>query len=116
MSACKKNGQTVVLFEKGTTKTPSVVPFKKGTTKTRTVIPFEKVTAKTRTAVPFEKGTTKTQTAVPFEKRNNRNDKNAHKCCSFRKGTAKYTTIKCKHAKNELAVHCIDAEDGSQFE
>jgi len=44
-----------------------------------------------------------------LKKRNSRNDKNAHKCCSFRKGTAKYTTIKRKHAKNELAVHCIDA-------
>ena len=28
----------------------------------------------------------------------------------------KCTSMKCKHAKNELAVHCIDAEDGSQFE
>ena len=28
----------------------------------------------------------------------------------------KYTSMKCKHAKNELDVHFIDADDESQFE
>jgi len=38
------------------------------------------------------------------------------KCCSFEKEQQKCTIIKCKHAKNELVVHYIDAEDGPQFE
>lgn len=32
------------------------------------------------------------------------------------KRTAKCTIINCKHAKNELVVHYIDAENGLQFE
>ncbi len=113
----QQNAEVLFLWN-GIAKCRSVVPLERNNKNVKVLF----LSKEQHFAVPL-KGTVEMRKCCSFE-RNNRNVKvlflwkeqqNA-KVLFLWKEQQKCTIIKCKHAKNELVVHWIDAEDGLQFE